>query len=177
MLSRNAFCILDYIAHPRQTRLPPPPLHPLHQRPGPIAPSPFRTLIFLLLQQRRMPLRTDPSRLPGAHRVLAGVLPPRAFRTLPRPYTWTARDASGEMACDAENVQGEGSGWRGRAHGGRGMGEDMEASSREQRSALRIRRTPVRSLCFSLPFMPQPILENRTFIQLSLSQTTPPWSQ
>ena len=69
-----------HIAPPRRTRLSPPPLHPLHQRPSPIAPpSRLRTLLFLLLRQRQTRLRADPSRLPGAHRVLAGVLPQKSI--------------------------------------------------------------------------------------------------
>lgn len=80
-----------HITPPRRTRLSPPPLHPLHQRPSPVAPpSRLRTLLFLFLRQRRMPLRADPSRRPGAHRVLAGVLPQRACRALPQRYTGTA---------------------------------------------------------------------------------------
>jgi hypothetical protein len=101
-----------------------------------------------------MPLRADPSRrsrrIGGPHRVLAGVLPQRAFCTLPQRYTWTPRNTSGEMACDAENGrQGEGGeypGWQGRAEGRHGMGEDMGTSHRKRRYSPCIRGTWVGSL-------------------------------
>jgi hypothetical protein len=111
-----------YIPPSRLTRLSPAPLHPLHQRPTTLTSSSrLRPLLILLLRQRRMPLRADPSRpsrrISGPHRVLAGILPQRAFRTFPQRYTWAPRNAGGEMACDAENGrEGEGGeypGWRG----------------------------------------------------------------
>ena len=59
----------------------------------------------------------------------------------------------------------------------RGMEEDMEVSSRKQCFALRIRRSKVCSLYFSLPFMPQSISENTTFIQPYSYRQRPPRSQ
>ena len=108
-----------------------------------------------------MPLRADPSRLTPAH-IACSLAFFRKDHSVPfcsdipgRPETqvgrWHVMRRTGEVEL-TEDIE-----WK--------------ASPREQRFSLRIRRTPVRSLCFSLPFMLQPSSENRTFIQSSPLQT------